>query len=418
MDDFDGLTRSAEESDLPLEDGSAGGSASSLPAVPVPAPVVERVPAEMQIDYSLPQHWPEIPGYLIQGHLGDGGFGSVYRAHSVRLDAQVAIKTVRLAGASQRDLSRRFAQEVSAAARNRHPNVVQVLDSDVVSVAGEASFAFLVTEYLPGGTLRDWMQEHPRTSSSCANLISGVRKLLQICSGLQSLHQMGVVHRDIKPANILLDQYGNAKLGDFGLCSMYSDSHASRGGGLESDIGLAALEKSRITEDGELLGTLCYMSPELLLSSQSAGPGADQYALGLILYEFICGMRPRQEFQGDPEERQRIQADLELLRQGQAPAAIRPPAPRGRVRNRSLQWICLRCLEADPARRYASVSELARDLERWLNGERPGGGLLMELWNAQLVRPVHQHPLRSVRVMCVGWFCAMVLYHYAVKLDR
>lgn len=417
-DDFDSFRQSAEESDLTSGEGSAGGLASSMPAVPVPVPAAERAPEETRIDYSLPQYWPEIPGYLIQSHLGDGGFGSVYRAHSVRLDAQVAIKTVRLAGRSQRELSKRFALEVSAAARNRHPNVVQVLDSDAVSVAGEVSFAFLVTEYLPGGTLRDWLREHPRTSSSCANLISGVRKVLQICSGLQSLHQMGVVHRDIKPANILLDQYGNAKLGDFGLCSMYSDSHASSDGGLATDIGLAALEKSRMTEDGELLGTLSYMSPELLLSSQSAGPGADQYAVGLILYELICGMRPRQEFRGDPEERQRIQADLELLRHGKAPAVIRPPAPRGRVRNRSLQWICLRCLQADPSRRYGSVTELGRDLERWLNGERPGGGLLMELWNAQLVRPVHQHPVRSVLVMCGGWFCAMVLYHYSVKLDR
>lgn len=422
MEEFDSLAQSAGELDLPVEDGSAGGSAggsaSSMPAMPVPAPAVERGAEETRIDYSLPQHWPEIPGYLIQGHLGDGGFGSVYRAHSVRLDAQVAIKTVRLAGKSRRDLSKRFALEVSAAARNRHPNVVQVLDSDAVSVAGEANFAFLVTEYLPGGTLRDWLQEHPRTSSSCANLISGVRKVLQICSGLQSLHQMGVVHRDIKPTNILLDQYGNAKLGDFGLCSMYSDSQASSGGGLEADIGLAPLERSRMTEDGELLGTLSYMSPELLLSSQCAGPGADQYAIGLILYELICGMRPRQDFRGDPEERQRIHADLDLLRQGKAPAAIKPPALRGRVRNRSLQWICLRCLEADPSRRYGSVSELRRDLERWLNGERPGGGLLMEIWNAQLIRPVHQHPVRSVLVMCAGWFCAMVLYHYAVKLDR
>ena len=154
-DDFDSFRQSAEESDLTSGEGSAGGLASSMPAVPVPVPAAERAPEETHIDYSLPQYWPEIPGYLIQSHLGDGGFGSVYRAHSVRLDAQVAIKTVRLAGRSQRELSKRFALEVSAAARNRHPNVVQVLDSDAVSVAGEVSFAFLVTEYLPGGTLRD-----------------------------------------------------------------------------------------------------------------------------------------------------------------------------------------------------------------------------------------------------------------------
>jgi serine/threonine protein kinase len=417
-DHIDMQEQTVLEPSVPEQASSKSGSDLSTPAVPVPDVALVSESGPRRIDYSQPVNWPEIPGYLIQQHLGDGSFGSVYRAHSVRLNAQVAIKTVRLPGDGCLNLSKRFSQEVSAAAQNRHPHVVQVLDSDVLSVAGEARFAVLVTEYLSGGTLRDWLQTHPRTSSSCEQLIAGVRKLLQICSGLQSLHEMGVVHRDIKPANILLDQYGNAKLGDFGLCGVYArEAPAGEAASLIAP-GLVAPDLSRMTEDGELMGTLCYMSPELMLSSQRAGPASDQYALGVILYELICGLRPRQRFSGDPEERLRLVEELQLLRQGRPASAIPKPALRGHVRSRNLQTICLRCLQADPSQRYAGVSELARDLERWLSGERPGGGLLTELWNARLIRPVHQHPLRSLLAVCAGWCTAMIIYHYSVLLER
>ncbi|MFM7057674.1 MAG: serine/threonine-protein kinase [Planctomycetota bacterium] len=417
-DPFSTPLQPGPESRIPFRDSAQSVSDSSVSAVPMPLPAVGHGPWAAGVDSSHPQNWPEIPGYLIQAHLGDGSFGSVYRAHAVRLNAQVAIKVVWLSREGGQDLIRRFAQEVSAAARNRHPNVVQVLDSEVLSGSGAARFAFLVTEYLSGGTLRDWLQAHPRTSSSCEHLTEGVRKVLQICSGLQSLHEMGVVHRDIKPANILLDQYGNAKLGDFGLCSVYSQDIAACEGSVVGETGLVSPETSRMTLDGELMGTLCYMSPELMFSSQRVVPASDQYAVGLMLYELICGLRPRQRFSGDPEERLRLVEELELVRQGRTPTAIPKPALRGRVRSRNLQRICLRCLQAEPSQRYGSVSELARDLERWLNGEQPGGGLLTELWNARLIRPMHQHPVRSLLTVCAGWCSAMIIYHYSVLLER
>lgn len=413
-------------------DGSASQQSASGPlsiAVPLESPgSVWQIPGpgtfpaagspEEPADYSLPQHWPEIPGYVIQQHLGEGGFGSVYRAHSIRLNATVAIKVLRPSGTGWVELSRRLAQEVSAAARNRHPSVVQVLDSDTISEVGVPRFSYLVTEFLPGGNLREWLSSHHRSSADCPQLISGVHKLQQICSGLQSLHTHGIVHRDIKPENIMLDQFGNPKLGDFGLCSIFSHEHQPVTVTGSGNVATSDIESSRLTRDGDLLGTPCYMAPEVLLNSQKASPASDQYAVGVILYELICGLRPRQRIRKDPAERLQIQQDVELLKQGRQPPAPAPPASRGNVRSQGLQRICLRCLRTDPATRYPDIAELASDLERWLNGERPAGGPVSEFWNTRILRPIRRHPFRHLAAITAALCCVLLILVAANALDQ
>lgn len=393
------------------------GSPGSAWPIPVPAAVIQSLQIDQSPDYSLPEHWPEIPGYVIQQHLGEGGFGSVYRAHSIRLNATVAIKILRPAGTGWVELSRRFGQEVSTAARNRHPNVVQVLDSDTVFDVGVPRFSFLVTEFLAGGTLQEWLYRNPRGSGACPRLVAGVQKIRQLCSGLQSLHAHGIVHRDIKPENIMLDQFGNPKLGDFGLCSIFSCDAQGNTSAATVNFGDEDTEKSRLTRDGDLLGTPCYMSPEVLLNSQLAAPASDQYAVGVILYELICGLRPRQRQRKDPEERLRIQEDVELLRQGKQPTPVIPPASRGSVRNQGLQRICLRCLRTDPTTRYADIAALGEDLERWLNGERPAGGRLSEFWNTRIYRPVRRHPFRHLAAVTAALFCMLLMLLAANALN-
>lgn len=418
MNTSDYAAPSQQPDDESLSTPTSLGSAASAWAVPVPDVVIQPQTSDVSTDFSQPEHWPEIPGYVIQEHLGEGGFGSVYRAHSIRLNATVAIKILRPAGTGWVELSRRFAQEVSAAARNRHPNVVQVLHSDTVFDVDVPRFSFLVTEFLSGGTLQEWLRRNPRKSAECPQLRSGVRKLQQLCSGLQSLHAHGIVHRDIKPENIMLDQFGNPKLGDFGLCSIFSCEAQPSIAAEHVRFGSADPETSRLTHDGELLGTPCYMSPEVLLSSQQASPASDQYAVGVILYELICGIRPRQRMRKDPDETLRIREDVELLMQGKQPLPIAPPSTRGGVRCPGLQRICLRCLRTDPADRYPSIAELATDLERWLEGEQTGGGPLSEFWNAWIYRPVKQQPFRHLLAVGGALTTILLIMTAADALER
>ncbi|MFM7167109.1 MAG: serine/threonine-protein kinase [Planctomycetaceae bacterium] len=416
-DDADG-SAGQQSASGPLSTAVPLGSPGSVLPIPVPVAFPAAGSPKEPADYSQPQHWPEIPGYVIQQHLGEGGFGSVYRAHSIRLNATVAIKVLRPSGTGWVELSRRLAQEVSAAARNRHPSVVQVLDSDTISEVGVPRFSYLVTEFLPGGNLREWLSSHHRSSADCPQLISGVQKLQQLCSGLQSLHTHGIVHRDIKPENIMLDQFGNPKLGDFGLCSIFSHEHQPVTVTGSGNVATSDIESSRLTRDGDLLGTPCYMAPEVLLNSQKASPASDQYAVGVILYELICGLRPRQRIRKDPAERLQIQEDVELLKQGRQPSAPLPPASRSNVRSQGLQRICLRCLRTDPATRYPNIAELASDLERWLNGERPAGGPVSEFWNTRILRPIRRHPFRHLAAITAALCCVLLILVAANALNQ
>jgi tetratricopeptide (TPR) repeat protein len=160
------------------------------------------------------------------------------------------------------------------------------------------------------------------------------------------------------------------------------------------------------------------MAPETLLSSQQASAASDQYAIGVILYELLCGLRPRQQTRKDPREKLLIQEDVELLSKGKAPHPIVPPAARGAVRCPGLQKICLRCLRADPTDRYSSIAELATDLERWLEGEQTGGGPLSEFWNAWIYRPVKRQPFRHLLAVGGALTTILLIMTAADALER
>lgn len=260
--------------------------------------------------------------------LGHGSFGVVYLAEDPMLRRQVALKVLHAVHRLTPDLRQRFLREARLAASLDHPHVVRVHE------AGEADgVCYIAEEYCPGMTLAMHLAGKPQPAEEAAQLVEALAK------GVQHAHDKGVVHRDLKPGNILLTK-GIAKVVDFGLAK---------------DL---AGESAAATLSGTVVGTPSYMAPEQAEGRiADTGPLADVWALGAVLYEMLVGRPP---FQGTTS----LQT-LELVR-------TQEPVPPGRLVGglpRDLTTICLKCLQKEPARRYASAGALADDLGRFLRKE-------------------------------------------------
>ncbi len=214
--------------------------------------VLERGPASVSV-----------PGYEIEGVLGRGGMGIVYRARQVRANRLVALKMIRSADLADENERERFRKEAEAIASLDHPNIVTIYD--VGSYLGHDYFAL---EFCPGGNLSGKLGGTPLRSQDAALLAE------KLARGMAAAHAAGTVHRDLKPANVLMDAHGEPKITDFGLAKR-----------LDSDDGQ--------TRTGAIMGTPSYMAPEQASGrSSEAGPSADIYSLGAILYEMLTGRPP------------------------------------------------------------------------------------------------------------------------------
>src|SRR5579872_5519931 len=207
--------------------------------------------------------------YRIESHLGEGGMGTVYRALDIKLNRPVAIKFLSgdLADAAAR---RRFQREAQMASSLNHPHILTVHD------AGEfEGRQYLVTEFVDGGTLKDWVKAEKRTWRGMVELLTDV------ADGLAAAHAAGMTHRDIKPANILVARNGYAKLADFGLAKLtdITPGDATRTLGAEP------------TRPGMIVGTIAYMSPEQA-SGGTVDARSDIFSFGVVLYELLAGRRP------------------------------------------------------------------------------------------------------------------------------
>jgi serine/threonine-protein kinase len=271
---------------------------------------------------------PRIPGYEAEAVLGRGGMGIVFRARHLRLDRLVALKMM-LAGAYAEPRERgRFQREAEAVARLRHPNVVRIYD--VGDVDGRS---FFTMELVDGGSLAQQLAGTPQPARPAARLAA------TLAGAVHAAHACGVVHRDLKPGNVLLDADGTPKITDFGLARR-----------LDGETGL--------TRSGDAVGTPSYMAPEQARgNAAAAGPAADVYALGAILYECLTGRPP---FRGETA----AETVYQVIYQDPVP----PARLNGKV-PRDLETICLKCLHKQPHRRYASAQELADDLHRFLDGK-------------------------------------------------
>jgi WD40 repeat protein len=313
------------------------GPVETLPdtqlAVPEPTPAV--VPA--------PPPLPAVEGYEILGILGRGGMGVVYKARHTRLNRVVALKMI-LSGehAGPRELAR-FRAEALAVAKLHHPNVVQI--HEVGEQDGRPYFAL---EYVDGGSLFGKLADAPFPARQAARLIETLAR------AMHHAHQQGIVHRDLKPGNVLLAIDGDPTAGQ---------PPAEPGANWVpkiTDFGLARLldDDSGPTRSGAVIGTPSYMAPEQASGEgKYAGPSADVYSLGAMLYELLTGRPPF-----------KAATTLETLRQviGEEPV---PPARLNSRVPRDLETVCARALEKDTARRYASAEDFADDLRRFLAHE-------------------------------------------------
>src|SRR5262245_13529440 len=204
-----------------------------------------------------------IPGYQIEGILGRGGMGVVYKARHLALKRVVALKMILSGGHAGEGERQRFRSEAEAVARLQHANIVQVHE-----VGEHEGLPFAALEFVEGGTLAHRLKRGPVSPREAAELVA------TLAGAMHLAHSRNIVHRDLKPANILLDASGSPKVTDFGLARR-----------LDSDIGQ--------TQTGTAVGTPSYMSPEQAAGeTKHVGPAADVYALGAILYECLTGRPP------------------------------------------------------------------------------------------------------------------------------
>lgn len=268
--------------------------------------------------------------YLILAELGRGGMGAVYRAWDPSLGRQVAIKVMLSDQSASPDAIERFAREARAAGRLKHPGIVAVFD-----VASDGGTPHIVMDYVVGVTLE------AKLAGGLA-IRDAVELVRQTALALDYAHSNGIIHRDVKTQNILINAEGQAQLMDFGLAR---DNAASQ----------------HLTATGETMGTPLYMAPEQIDCEQGTlGPGADIYSLGAVLYRVTCGRPPFAD----------VATSTTALFKKVLFDAPTPPRERGADISADLERTILRCLEKEPANRYASAALLAADLGRFLEGKR------------------------------------------------
>jgi serine/threonine protein kinase len=269
-----------------------------------------------------------VEGYDSLEQIGVGGMAAVYKARKTSIDKVVAIKVLFPYLAGDQSFIERFQREARAAARIQHENIVNVIDF------GESDGSYyIVMEYYEGRTLEDILKERGELPLDIA-----VQVLLEVCFGLESAHSHDTVHRDIKPGNIIFTSRGGIKIADFGLAK-------------KSDA------TSMITQEGKVIGTPAYMSPEQA-AGEDVGPQSDIFSLGVVAYELLGQQKP---FSGKTysEVLEKIQT-LEPL----SVASINP------LVHPDFEAIVSKMLEKDREKRYGSLKEVIADIEKTMEKYR------------------------------------------------
>ncbi|MGI5819217.1 MAG: Stk1 family PASTA domain-containing Ser/Thr kinase [Armatimonadota bacterium] len=300
--------------------------------------------------------------YRVDHLIGEGGMALVYRGTDETLDRRVAIKILRPELSDREDVVARFRREAHAAAKLNHPNIVQIYDTGV-----DQGRYYIVMEYLPELNLKEIIKRYAPLP-----LDKVVEVGTAACEALSHAHRQGIVHRDVKPANVLFTDDGRAKLSDFGIA--------------------AAAGEAGLTEDGKVLGSAHYISPEQAQGAP-AGPLSDIYSLGVTLYEAMTGRLP---FGGETA------ADIaaqHLRETPPSPRSINPDVPP------AAEFVIMKAMSRDPQRRYRSADEMRADVEKLERGmDLDQTGVMQPTLDATMQLPrsaapsASREPRRSVAV--------------------
>lgn len=311
-----------------------------------------------------PSPLPPLGPYEVLSKIGAGGMGEVYCARDARLGRKVAIKLLLPAFTSNVDRLVRFQQEIRTLAQLNHPNLLQVHDT------GEhEGRPYLVMELLEGETLRQRMEGRTLPLRKAVEIVHHVAK------GLAAAHEKGITHRDLKPENIFVTSDDRVKILDFGLAKLRVPH--------DSEETLELTPSPSLTETGVVMGTVSYLSPEQVVG-RPADARSDIFALGVILWEMLTGMRPFQR--ESPVETMHAILKDEV-----------PPLPPDVSLPFGLERILHRCLEKDPRARFQSAQDLAFHLE-----SLPFGSLSQPVGAESL--PVPKPPSRARR-----WIAAALM---------
>jgi len=325
--------------------------------------------------------------FMILGEIGRGGMGTVYEAMQIPLDRKVALKVLAPHLSWSEHSIAKFRREAEAGSRQTHPGIVTIL-----SFGEDDGVHYLAQELVEGGhSLADRIRKNlDRKDFAREHFADSARLVLSVARALQHAHTSGVIHRDVKPSNILLDNEGRTKVSDFGLARV------------EDALGLS--------RSGELVGTPCYMSPEQATRrTKEIDHRTDIFSLGVTLYELLTLTLP---FDGDTSH-QVLEQILHSEPRHPCKAVDKIP--------RDLGVICLKAMEKRPEDRYATMSDLAADLERFLEGRpilaQPAG------MATRLVKRMRRNPFLAKAslvglVAVLAWLIVCTLLLFRVNEEK
>jgi serine/threonine protein kinase/WD40 repeat protein len=317
--------------------------------------------------------------YELTEEIARGGMGIVYRARQLSLNRTVAVKVLLFGQFSSAEFVKRFRAEAEAVASLRHPNIVGI--HEVGEHDGQHYFSM---DYIDGTDLSQLVRQTPMPARQSALLLK------TIAEAVDYAHGRGILHRDLKPSNVLIDRHGQPHITDFGLAKrLSSDNH--------------------ITLTGQIFGSPGYMAPEQVSPGKvESCQTADIYSVGAILYYLLTGRAP---FVAES-----VEATLAQILTGEflSPRKLNPGLPA------DLETICLKCLEREPARRYATAAELADELGRFLRGEpiraRPVG-VIEKGWRWSKRNPINSGLGAGLVVLLVAFIAYSLISSSRIRLE-